>query len=334
MNLDKVRARPFLLLTISDAVDDGLLTQAQMLKIESHLVDMSLKIAKSFFSPVVGHDLKKSCSIVLGVTTLGLLKLSGGEPHKARKILLEDSVIICFRKGWESVDSLFKAHGAQADRAILLTNYQYSDSEHKDIVSIHELLLAEQLDVKLLDEVAATFKNSMSEMEGFEKDEESIKADVQLSVFETLMKRHALSVTDYDGLQTLLLCYRDSPDVFVEEFNDATTAVLEQCSARIAGRIKGWFPAIHDDFSAVFKVLALENSSSEVYISFFEKILDGIINPIHFMHAYEMLLEPEKRLHAVLKMQIDTETDYQDLDDDLLYDVDISDYSDNTAIDY
>jgi hypothetical protein len=89
MNLDKVRTRPFLLLMISDAVESGFLTEAQLSQIESHLVDMSLKIAKSFFSPVISHDLKKSCSIVMGVTTLGLLRLSGGDTHKARKIRLQ-----------------------------------------------------------------------------------------------------------------------------------------------------------------------------------------------------------------------------------------------------
>ena len=75
MNLDKVRARPFLLLMIGDAVESGSLTQEQLAKIESQLVDMSLKIAKSFFSPVISHDLKKSCAIVMGVTTLGLLNV-------------------------------------------------------------------------------------------------------------------------------------------------------------------------------------------------------------------------------------------------------------------
>jgi len=334
MNLDKVRTRPFLLLTINDAVEDGLLTQAQISTIESNLVDMSLKIAKSFFSPIIGHDLKKSCSIVLGVTTLGLLKLSGGDTLKARKILLEDSVIICFRKGWESVDSLFKAHGGEADRGILLSNYQYSDNEHKDIASIHELLLSEQLDIKLLNEMARTFKNPLSDIDTYEKDEQSIKADVQLSVFETLMKRHSIAHKNYDDLKSLLLTYRDKPDVFVNEFSEATEAILTKCSAEVRLRIEGWLPSIEDDFHTVFKAIAFKNSGPDIYIRFFETMLGGNINPNTFMHAYEMLLEPEKRRHTSLKMQIDTETSYKNLESDVPHDADLSDYGDHTAIDY
>ncbi|OUS41117.1 hypothetical protein A9R00_02565, partial [Oleispira antarctica] len=199
---------------ISDAVDSGLITPAQMAKIESLLVDMSLKIAKSFFSPVISHDLKKSCSIVMGVTTLGLLKLSEGDTLKAQKILLEDTVLTCFRKGWENVDALFKAHGPDANRAILLTNYQYNDNEHKDIVAIHAALLAMQLDVKLLQLIAAKFENSLSGIEMLELDEATIKADVQIAIFETMMKRHDLGHKNYDEIKALLLIYRDKADIF------------------------------------------------------------------------------------------------------------------------
>ncbi|OUS34683.1 hypothetical protein A9R00_12425, partial [Oleispira antarctica] len=199
MNLDKVRTRPFLLLMISDAVDSGLITPAQMSTIESLLVDMSLKIAKSFFSPVISHDLKKSCAIVMGVTTLGLLKLSEGDTLKAQKILLEDTVLTCFRKGWENVNALFKAHGPDANRAILLTNYQYNDNEHKDIVSIHAALMSMQQDVKLLQQIADKFKNPLSGLaiDLLDLDEATIKADVQLSIFETMMKRHDLGHKHY-----------------------------------------------------------------------------------------------------------------------------------------
>jgi len=334
MNLDKVRTRPFLLLMISDAVEDGFLTPAQISTIESNLVDMSLKIAKSFFSPIIGHDLKKSCSIVMGVTTLGLLQLSGGDILKARKILVEDSVIICFRKGWESVDSLFKAHGGEADRAMLLSNYLYSDNEHKDIASIHEFLLSEQLDVKLLKEIARTFQNPLSDIEAYGKDEPSIKADVQLSVFERLMKRHSIAHKNYDDLKALLLTYRDEPDVFVNEFSEVTEAILTKCSAKVRLRVEGWLPSIEDDLHTVFKVIAFENSGPDIYIRFFETMLGGNINPSTFMHAYEMLLEPEKRRHSSLKMKIDTETSYKNLESDVPHDVDLSDYGDHTAIDY
>lgn len=337
MNLDKVRARPFLLLLISDAVEEGFLTQAQVSKIESQLVDMSLNIAKSFFSPIISHDLKKSCSIVLGVTTLGLLKLSGGDTLNARRILLEDSVIICFRKGWESVDSLFKAHGAEADRAKLLFHYQYSDNELKDIVSIHESLLSKQLDFTLLTEIATDFKNPMSGMDMFDQDEELIKADVQLSIFEALMKRHAIDHTHYDDLKALLIAYRDKPDIFADEFSEATEAILERFGGKVSLRIEGWLPSIKDDFHTIFEKLSFENSGPNIYILFFEKILRGNINPNKFMHAFESLSESEKKLHTDLKKNIDTETSYQDLeeeDSDFPDDHDLSDYSQNTSIDY
>jgi len=338
MNLDKVRARPFLLLMISDAVEAGLLTQTHMTKIENQLVDMSLKIAKSFFSPVISHDLKKSCAIVMGVATLGLLKLSGGDSLKARKILLEDSVIICFRKGWESVDSLFKAHGSAADRATLLANYQYADSEHRDISAIHESLLSEQLDVTLLKEIATNFKNSLSEIDGYYQDEASIKADVQLSIFEALMERHAIAHTHYDDLKVLLLSYQGNPDVFANEFREVTETILGKFVKQVSLRIKGWLPSIKDDFNNIFAVLAFEHSGPEIYISLFDQILRGNTNPNHFMHAYESLLEPEKQLHSSLKMQIDAETSYKDLlegeDSDVSYDDVLSDFGGNTSIDY
>lgn len=339
MNLDKVRARPFLLLMISDAVESGLLTQEQLAQIESQLVDMSLKIAKNFFSPVISHDLKKSCSIVLGVTTLGLLKLCGGDTLTARKILLEDSVIICFRKGWESVNSLFKAHGAEADRATLLANYQYSDNEYKDIASIHESLLSEQLDLKLLKEIAVKFKNPLStmDMDPHHIDEISIKADVQLSVFEALMKRHAIGHKNYDGFKALLFSYLDKPDVFSGEFSEVTEAILEKFGGKISLRIEGWLPSIEDDFKKSFELLAVENSGPEIYISIFHKILRGNINANNFMHAYECLLESEKQLHPNLKMQIDVEHSSQNLleaeDSYLSHDDDLSDFSHNITND-
>ena len=341
MNLDKVRARPFLLLMISDAVESGLLTQDQLAKIESQLVDMSLKIAKSFFSPVISHDLKKSCSIVLGVTTLGLLKLCGGDTLTARKILLEDSVIICFRKGWESVNNLFKAHGAEADRATLLANYQYSDSEYKDIISIHESLLSEQLDVKLLKEIAAQFKNPLSaidiDMNTHDSDEIAIKADVQLSVFEALMKRHAIGHKNYDDFKALLFSYVDKPDVFSCEFSEVAEVILEKFGGKIRLRIEGWLPSIEDDFKQIFELLLVENSGPEIYISIFYKILRGNINANNFMHAYESLLEPEKQLHVNLKMQIDVEHSSQNLleaeDSYLSHDSDLSDFNYNITND-
>ncbi len=343
MNLDKVRTRPFLLLMISDAVDSGLITPAQMANIESLLVDMSLKIAKSFFSPVISHDLKKSCSIVLGVTTLGLLKLSEGDTLKAQKILLEDTVLTCFRKGWENVDALFKAHGPDANRAILLTNYQYNDNEHKDIISIHAALLAMQLDVKLLQLIAAKFKNPLSgiasDMDMLELDEATTKADVQLSIFETIMKRHDLGHKHYDEIKALLLSYRDKADIFNDEFSEVTETLQKKYGVKISERIEGWLPSIKDNFHKNFQLLAFENSGPEIYISFFEQVLRGNINPTHFVHAYESLLEPERLLYPDLKMQIEAEADFKDLPDeeeaDLPFDTDlISDFGDNTSIDY
>ena len=343
MNLDKVRTRPFLLLMISDAVDSGLITPAQMSKMESLLVDMSLKIAKSFFSPVISHDLKKSCSIVLGITTLGLLKLSEGDTRKAQKILLEDTVLTCFRKGWENVDALFKAHGPDANRAILLTNYQYNDNEHKDIVSIHAALLSKQQDVKLLQLIAAKFKNSLSgigsDMDLLELDEATITADVQVSIFETLMKRHELGHKDYEEIKNLLLIYRDKADIFNDEFSEATETIQKKYGTTISKRVEDWLPSIKDNFHKAFELLAFENSGPEIYISFFEQVLRGNINATHFVHAYESLLEPERQLYPDLKMQIDSETDFKDLPDeeeaDLPFDTDlISDFGDHTTIDY
>ncbi|MBL4880864.1 MAG: hypothetical protein JKX82_06005 [Oleispira sp.] len=341
MNLDKVRTRPFLLLMISDAVDSGLITPAQMSTIESLLVDMSLKIAKSFFSPVISHDLKKSCSIVLGVTTLGLLKLSEGDTLKAQKILLEDTVLTCFRKGWESVNALFKAHGPDANRAILLTNYQYNDNEHKDIVSIHAALMSMQQEVKLLQQIADKFKNPLSGLaiDLLDLDVATIKADVQLSIFETMMKRHDLGHKHYDEIKALLSSYRDKADIFNDEFSEATETIQKKYGVAISQRIEDWLPSIKDNFRKTLELLAFENSGPEIYISFFEQVLRGNINPTHFVHAYESLLEPERQLYPDLKMQIEAEADFKDLPDeeeaDLPFDTDlISDFEDDTTIDY
>ena len=341
MNIDKVRTRPFLLLMISDAVDSGLITPADMSKIESLLVDMSLKIAKSFFSPVISHDLKKSCAIVMGVTTLGLLKLSKGDTLKAQKILLEDTVLTCFRKGWENVNALFKAHGPDANRAILLTNYQYNDNEHKDIESIHTALMSLQQEVKLLQQIAAKFKNPLSGLaiDLLELDEATIQADVQLSIFETMMKRHDLGHKQYDEIKTLLLSYSNKADNFNDEFSEATETIQKKYGVAISQRIEDWLPSIKDNFHKTFELLAFENSGPEIYISFFEQLLRGNINPTHFVHAYESLLEPERLLYPDLKMQIEAEADFKDLPDeeeaDLPFDTDlISDFGDNTSIDY
>jgi len=326
---------------ISDAVDSGLITPADMSKIESLLVDMSLKIAKNFFSPVISHDLKKSCAIVMGVTTLGLLKLSEGDTLKAQKILLEDTVLTCFRKGWENVNALFKAHGPDANRAILLTNYQYNDNEHKDIVSIHATLMSLQQEVKLLQQIADKFKNPLSGLaiDLLELDEATIKADVQLSIFETMMKRHDLGHKQYDEIKTLLSSYSNKADIFNDEFSEATETIQKKYGVAISQRIEDWLPSIKDNFHKTFELLAFENSGPEIYISFFEQLLRGNINPTHFVHAYESLLEPERLLYPDLKMQIEAEADFKDLPDeeeaDLPFDTDlISDFGDNTSIDY
>ncbi len=273
-------------------------------------------------------------------TVIGMVKVFtaiASAYQNARRILLEDSVIICFRKGWESVDSLFKAHGAEADRAKLLFHYQYSDNELKDIVSIHESLLSQQLDFKLLTEIATNFKNPLSGMEMFDQDEEFIKADVQLSIFEALMERRAIDHAHYDDLKALLIAYRDKPDIFADEFTEATEAILERFGGKVSLRIEGWLPSIKDDFHTILEKLSFENSGPNIYILFFEKILRGNINPNKFMHAFESLSESEKKLHTELKKNIDTETSYQDLeeeDSDFPDGDDLSDYSQNTSIDY
>ena len=334
MNLDKVRARPFLLLMISDALESGALTQQQLAKIESQLVDMSLKIAKNFYSPVISHDLKKACAIVLGVSTLGLLKLCAGDSLSAKKILLQDSAVIsCFRKGWESVNSLFKVHGVTADRATLLANYQYNDSEYKDITAIHQSLIYEQLEVNLLKEIALKFQHSFSnmDMDADYTDEISIKADVQLSIFEALMKRHAVGHQDYHDFKALLCCYFEKPDVFSREFSEITDVILKNFGDKIGLRIESWLASIKDDFKKNFEQLSFENSGPDIYISIFDTILQGNINAKKFIHAYESLLKAEQPLHLNLKDQIDVEHSFEnlpDMDDEYLSDEEtLSDFS-------
>lgn len=318
MNLDRVRAKPFLLLTISDALESGAMSTDQLAKIESQLVEMSLKIAKGFFSPVISHDLKKSCAIVMGVATLGLLKLCEGDSARAQKILLEESVIICFRKGWESVSELFKAHGSTADQGTLLAKYQYSANEHKDIATIHQSLLAEQLDVNLLKDIASKFKSQMSNMDMnlFDIDEASIKADVQLAIFEALMKRHDISHTDYDNFKSLLRSYLEKPDLFSVEFGQTAAAIVAKFDTRTRNRIEIWLESIEQKFNSILKQLSFENSGPEIYISIFHTMLHGNINAKKFMHAYESLLKTEKKLHANLKEQIEVEQSFQDLEED------------------
>jgi hypothetical protein len=340
MNLDKVRAKPFLLLMIGDAVESGSMNSEQLAQIESQLVDMSLKIAKGFFSPVISHDLKKSCAIVMGVTTLGLLKLCEGDTLKARKLLLEDSIVTCFRKGWESVNNLFKAHGERADRGTLLANYQYSDSEFKDIEAIHQSLVSEQLDINLLKQIAIQFKNPIShmDMDPDYLDESAIQSDIQLAILEALMKRNNIGNRDYDDFKDLLIGYIDQPDVFFTEFSEEAESILSKLDSKISNRIEGWLINIEDDFVENFELLAIENSGPEVYISIFHSITHGNINAKMFMHAYESLLRSEKQLHSSLKEQIDAEDSYQDLmedeDDYLTEEEMLGELSDNMTDDH
>jgi len=172
-----------------------------------------------------------------------------------------------------------------------------------------------------------------------ELDEATIKADVQLSIFETMMKRHDLGHKQYDEIKALLLIYRDKADIFNDEFSEATETIQNKYGVKISHRIEDWLPSIKDNFHKAFQLLAFENSGPEIYISFFEQVLRGNINPTHFVHAYESLLEPERQLYPDLKMQIESETDFKDLPDeaeaDLPFDTDlISDFGDNTTIDY
>ena len=153
------------------------------------------------------------------------------------------------------------------------------------------------------------------------------------------MKRHDLGHKNYDEIKALLLIYRDKTDIFNDEFSEATETIQKKYSVKVGQRIEDWLPSIKDNFHKAFGLLAFENSGPEIYISFFEQILRGDINPTHFVHAYESLLEPERQLYPDLKMQIESETDFKDLpgeeEADLPFDTDlISDFGDNTTIDY
>jgi len=198
-----------------------------------------------------------------------------------------------------------------------------------------------QQEVKLLQQIADKFKNPLSGLaiDLLELDEATIKADVQLSIFETMMKRHDLGHKQYEEIKTLLSSYNNKADNFNDEFSEATETIQKKYGVAISQRIEDWLPSIKDNFHKTFELLAFENSGPEIYISFFEQLLRGNINPTHFVHAYESLLEPERQLYPDLKMQIEAEADFKDLPDeeeaDLPFDTDlISDFGDNTSIDY
>jgi len=138
------------------------------------------------------------------------------------------------------------------------------------------------------------------------------------------MKRHDLGHKNHGEIKTLLFIYRDKADIFNDEFSDATETIQKKYGATISKRIEDWLPSIKDNFHKSFELLAFENSGPEIYISFFKQVLRGNINPTHFVHTYESLLEPERQLYPDLKMQIEA---------DLPFDTDlISDFGDNTAI--
>ncbi len=293
MRLDKVRTRPFLLLMLQDGVRDGHFTLDHIKKIEKQLIDMSLNIGKNYFSPVIRRDLQKSCEIVLGITTLGLLRLSEGDSSKARSILTDDSVVNCFRRGWRDVSCVLNMPH-QIDTSVLLGKYQCSANEHSDIVSVHDTLFKELEKQNILKEIGREFDDQNLDIDMEDNSEEKIRGDIQLYIFNELIKSNGFSKIELSNIRDLLKKYRDDVTVFHTEIDIVLSHILDKKEGGARGVIEEWIPEMKAAFTQIFPELNFRKDDAFVNFDFFEKLMEGLMPDAHRMYLYESLSKKDR----------------------------------------
>jgi hypothetical protein len=139
MKIAELRNHPFLLLVLKDGESEGYFTPEFIHKTKQQLSDMSLRIASDNLSIIYADQIKKGCEIVLGMCNLGLLELCGNDTEKAKKIILTESIVYCFRAGWAKYAQLKKISPSYFEE-VSITLYAQSINDTSDIREMHNAL--------------------------------------------------------------------------------------------------------------------------------------------------------------------------------------------------
>lgn len=106
----EVRMKPFVILAITDAQRESLLSESKLQEITKTLEDMSLQLAQKDFSLVYIQEIELACKCVLGITNLGLLIESENNIEKAKILLSQKNIMDFFRIGWTKIMNLEKVN--------------------------------------------------------------------------------------------------------------------------------------------------------------------------------------------------------------------------------
>jgi hypothetical protein len=135
MEMITARKKPFFLTMLQEGEAQGLFSPTFLTKNSTMLTDMSLQIAAKYFSTVYADKLKKACEVTLGLCDLGLLSLCKNDSELAKTILLEKSVVYCFRAGWAEYAALQALSGKNDNFPLSL--YALAINSERNLVDMH-----------------------------------------------------------------------------------------------------------------------------------------------------------------------------------------------------
>jgi len=135
MEMITARKKPFFLTMLQEGEAQGIFSPTFLTKNSTMLTDMSLQIAAKHFSTVYADKLKKACEVTLGLCDLGLLSLCKNDSEIAKTILLEKSVVYCFRAGWAEYAALQALSGKNDNFPLSL--YALAMNSESNLVDMH-----------------------------------------------------------------------------------------------------------------------------------------------------------------------------------------------------
>jgi len=324
MKLDNLRSRPFLLIILRDGISQGYFSDQQLQKINKQLVDMSLQLANGYFSPVIRRDLQHASEIVLGITSLGLLRMSDGDEFKARAIVESGTIVNCFRRGWSDVTEVVKLsrEGVSRASAIILTQYRCRANEHKNLYALHEELLAEQQQIAVLDAVYEQFNGKENTPDLDDYDIELAQQDILRGLFDALWVYNKTPKTRYQDIADILQRYSNDRSHFLFDFDTVAGKIINESIPRVAQALKQWLPALRESALEIVAELDFGQSKAALNLQFIELITTtGILDPEQLVYLYDGMNSKEKTAFIYKYQAGQVLDEYDDLDDESLLDL-------------
>lgn len=144
----EVRMKPFVILAITDAQRDSLLSEHRLQEITKTLEDMSLQLAQKDFSLVYIQEIELACKCVLGITNLGLIIESENNIEKAKILLSQKNIMDFFRIGWTKIMNLEKIKPEPYKKVYL--NFSLEANNSFNSLQLFEIILKEYSNIDKL----------------------------------------------------------------------------------------------------------------------------------------------------------------------------------------